>query len=253
MLSLRNPHNVIHPGTICGLNRYSIGQAIAGWRICGKGLTLKPATVEKTNCVVFWGNSPTDSIPRASDWIMQERRKRPIRTIAVDPRVTKIAETADIHLQLRPGTDVALALGWAHVIVIEGLYDREFVENWTIGLDKLAERVREYPPQKVAAITRLTADQIIDSARMYATSKPAWIVGGVATDQIGLNSARAEQSCAICQALTGNIDILGGSSMLGVGPGPEGKRFIRVCQLELRDMPAYEQRRKQLGSDRFKR
>ena len=247
-----NPHNVFHPGTICGLNRYSIGQAIAGWRVCDKGLTPKPATVQKTNCVVFWGNSPTDSIPRASAWIMQERRKRPMRTIVVDPRVTKIAETADIHLQLRPGTDVALALGWAHVIVMEGLYDREFVDNWTIGFDKLAERVLEYPPQKVAAITGLTADQIVDSARMYATTKPAWIVGGVATDQIGLNSARAEQSCAICQALTGNIDILGGSSMPGVGPGPEGKRFIRDCQLELRDMLPYERRCKQLGSDRFK-
>ena len=87
---------------------------------------------------------------------------------------------------------------------------------------------------------------------MYATTKPAWIVGGVATDQIGLNSARAEQSCAICQALTGNIDVLGGSSVPGIGPGTQGKRFIRDSELELRDKLPREQRLKQLGADRFK-
>lgn len=247
-----NPHNVFHPGTICGLNRYSIGQAIAGWRVCDKGLTPKYASIENTNCIVAWGNNSTDSLPRASAWIMQRRRKRPLRIIVVDPRVTKIAEIADIHLQLRPGTDVALALGWAHVIINEKLYDRDFVKNWTVGFDKLAERVQEYPPQRVAEITGLTIDQIVDSARMYATTKPAWIVGGVATDQIGLNSARAEQSCAICQALTGNIDVLGGSSMPGIGPGTEGKRFIRDSELELRDMLPRQQRLKQLGADRFK-
>jgi anaerobic selenocysteine-containing dehydrogenase len=247
-----NPHNVFHPGTICGLNRYSIGQAIAGWRVCDKGLTPKYASIENTNCVVVWGNNPTDSIPRASAWIMQRRRKRPLRIIVVDPRVTKMAEIADIHLQLRPGTDVALALAWANVIIKEQLYDRDFVKNWTVGFNKLAERVQEYPPQRGANITGLTIGQIVESARLYATTKPAWIVGGVATDQIGLNAARVEQACAICQALTGNIDVLGGSSMPGVGPGTEGKRFIRDSELELRDKLPREQRLKQLGADRFK-
>ncbi len=95
---------------------------------------------------MVWGNNSTDSIPRASAWIMKRRKERPLRIIVVDPRVTKIAEIADIHLQLRPGTDVALALGWAHVIINEQLYDRDFVKNWTVGFDKLAERVQEYPP-----------------------------------------------------------------------------------------------------------
>lgn len=247
-----NPLNVFHPGTICGLNRYSMGQAIAGWRICDKGLSPRYAFVEKTNCVVVWGASATDSMPRASAWLTEQQHKRPLRIIVVDPRVTRIAETADMHLQLRPGTDCALALGWANVIINEQLYDRDFVKNWTIGFDKLAERVQEYPPQRVADITGLTVDEIVESARMYATTKPAWIVGGVATDQIGLNAARVEQACAICQALLGNIDVLGATIMPGVGPGTEGKRFIRDCELELRDKLPREQRLKQLGADRFK-
>jgi thiosulfate reductase/polysulfide reductase chain A len=247
-----NPHNAFHPGVTCALNRYSIGQAIAGWRVCDKAMTPKKTSIEKANCLVIWGNSPTESLQRASAWIMERRRQGPQRIIVVDPRVTRIAETADIHLRLRPGTDTALALGWAKVIVDEGLYDKEFIEKWTLGFDKLVERLKEYPPEKVAAITGLAASQIRESARLYAATKPAWILGGLAPDQIGLNGTRVEQACAICQALTGNIDILGGSIMPGIGPKNEKGAFIRDSMLELRDMLPEDQRKKQIGADRFK-
>jgi len=159
---------------------------------------------------------------------------------------------ADIHLRLRPGTDCALALGWANVIINEDLYDRDFVKDWTIGFEKLAERVQQYPPTRVAEITGLRVEDIVASARMYATTKPGWIMGGVATDHIGLNGTRVEQACAICQALVGNIDVLGGSLMPGIGPGEEGKRLIRESELEVRDKLPKGQRLKQIGSDRFK-
>ena len=247
-----NPHNVFHPGVTCALNRYSIGQAIAGWRVCDKAMTPKQTSIQKTNCIVIWGNSPTESIQRASAWMMQRRRERPLRIIAIDPRVTKMAEMADMHLRLRPGTDCALALGWLNVIISEELYDKDFVWKWTIGFDKLVERVKEYPPQRVADITGLTVAEIVESARLYATTKPAWIIGGLAPDQIGLNGTRVEQACAICQALTGNIDIIGGSMMPGIGPRNEKGIFIRDSALELRDLLPGEQRKKQLGADRFK-
>jgi thiosulfate reductase / polysulfide reductase chain A len=247
-----NPHNAFHPGVTCALNRYSIGQAIAGWRVCDKAMTPKKTSIEKTNCLVIWGNSPHESIQRASAWMMERRQQRPLRIIVVDPRVTKIAEMADIHLQLRPGTDTALALGWARVIIDEGLYNKDFIQKWTIGFDKLVERLQQYSPERVAEITGLTEDQIRESARLYATTKPAWIIGGLAPDQIGLNGTRVEQACAICQALTGNIDILGGSIMPGIGPRNEMGAFIRDSMLELRDKLPIEQRKKQLGADRFK-
>jgi anaerobic selenocysteine-containing dehydrogenase len=124
-----NPNNAFHPGVTCALNRYSIGQAIAGWRVCDKAMTPKKTSIEKTNCLVIWGNSPYESIQRASAWIKERRNQRPLRIIVVDPRVTTIAEVADIHLRLRPGTDTALALGWARVIIDEGLYDKDLFRN----------------------------------------------------------------------------------------------------------------------------
>ncbi|HEX7475528.1 MAG TPA: molybdopterin-dependent oxidoreductase [Dehalococcoidales bacterium] len=247
-----NPHNAFHPGVTCALNRYSIGQAIAGWRVCDKAMTPKKTSIERTNLLVFWGSSPTESLQRASAWISERRKDRTLKSIVVDPRVTKVAELADYHLQLRPGTDTALALGWANVIINEGLYDKEFVQKWTLGFDKLVERVQDYPPARVATITGLTEEQITGSARLYASTKPAWIIGGLAPDQIGLNGTRVEQACAICQALTGNVDILGGSIMPGIGPKNEKGVFIRDSMLEMRDKLPLGQRKKQLGADRFK-
>ena len=243
-----NPHNVFHPGLICNLNRYAMGQAIAGFQVTKKEV----GGGCHSNCVVFWGTNATEATPRAIALFTRERNKRPIKSIVIDPRTTRIAESADIHLKLRPGTDGALAMGWINIIINEQLCDKDFVNNWTMGFDKLAKRAQEYPPQRVAGITGLTVEEILESARMYATNKPSLIVGGVATDQIGLNGTRVDQACSICQALTGNIDILGGSMIPGIGPRNEKGMFIRGSNLELRDMLPDEQRRKQIGFDRFK-
>jgi thiosulfate reductase/polysulfide reductase chain A len=101
-----------------------------------------------------------------------------------------------VYLQIRPGTDAALLLAWLNVIINEDLYDKDFVNNYTFGFDKLAERVQEYPPQRVAEITGIAAAAIVDSARMFATTKPAVIFGGVGTDQIGFNGIWVEQASA---------------------------------------------------------
>ena len=88
--------------------------------------------------------------------------------IVIDPRRTEMADYADIWLQIRPGTDTALFMAWLNVIIEEGLYDKEFVEQWTFGFEELKKRAAEYPPEKVAEITWIPADKIRESARMYA-------------------------------------------------------------------------------------
>jgi anaerobic selenocysteine-containing dehydrogenase len=79
---------------------------------------------------------------------VRDAKKMGASLIVVDPRRTKTAELADIWLQLRPGTDTALFMSMINVIIEEGLYDRDFVEKWCYGFDKLAERAREYPPRR---------------------------------------------------------------------------------------------------------
>jgi anaerobic selenocysteine-containing dehydrogenase len=238
-----NPQNIFGPGIICGLNQIAINNAVTG------DVLVFTATVEAANCVVCWGHNPAESNHRNWITITRLKRERELKLIVIDPRRTASAEIADIWLQLRPGTDGALALGWLNVIINEGLYDKEFVERWTVGFDRLAERVQEYPPQRVAQITGLAPDEIIESARIYATTKPACMPFSVSADHAGLNGTRTEQARAILRAITGDIDVLGGHLITRPGEKINGGVFITGSQMGLLERLSPEQRRKQMGFD----
>ncbi|GAG63346.1 unnamed protein product, partial [marine sediment metagenome] len=128
----------------------------------------------------------------------------------VDPRATPLAKRADIHIQIRPGTDCALALGLLNVIIAEELYDADFVNNWTFGFDELKEQVRKYSPEVVERIAWVPAKAIRQFARMYATNKPAAITQGVSLDHC-INGVQNSRAISILIAITGNLDILGGN------------------------------------------
>ena len=135
--------------------------------------------------------------------------KNGAKLIVVDPRKTDLAARADHWLQIRPGTDDALALGMLHVIIKEKLYDKDFVNRWTIGFDEFAERVEEYPPEKVAEITWIPAEAIRAAARLYATTKPACIQWGNGIDQ-NINTFQTARAIHCLSAITGNLDVPGG-------------------------------------------
>ncbi len=114
-------------------------------------------------CVIIWGNNPLVSSPDGflGYWLV-ECMKRGTEIMVVDPRRTWLATRAKVWMQIRPGTDSALALGMLNVIINEKLYDEKFVKNWTYGFDELKKRVQEYPPDKVSEITWIPAEQIAD-------------------------------------------------------------------------------------------
>jgi len=166
---------------------------------------------EVPKVIMVWGQNPPPTCPDGffGHWIL-DCRKRGSKLIVIDPRVTWLASRAKVHLQLRPGTDGALALGMLHVIINEKLYDKEFVEKWTFGFDKLKERVQDYPPGKVAEITWLREKDIIEAARLYAASKPAGIHWGVAIDMCPQGTTVA-QAVNHLWSITGNMDVPGGN------------------------------------------
>mgnify|MGYP000203285874 CR=1 FL=1 len=162
-------------------------------------------------CIIIWGDNPIASNPDGfhGSWIVDCMR-RGSELIVIDPRRTWLATRAKIWLQIRPGTDAALALGMLNVIINERLYDEDFVNKWCYGFDKLKERVQEYPPEKVADITWIPKEKIIEAARMYATSKPAAIKWGVPLDHTA-NSINTARAIIALMAITGNIDVPGGN------------------------------------------
>jgi anaerobic selenocysteine-containing dehydrogenase len=165
--------------------------------------------VAHTRCLLLWGGNPeVTNKPQAI--AIQEARARGARLIVIDPRVTDYARAADLHAQLRPGTDGALALGLLQVIVEEQLYDREFVAKWTLGFDRLVEHVKGYPPERVEQITWVPANTIREIARLYARTRPACISPRNALDE-HTNATCAIRAIDILMAITGNLDIPGGN------------------------------------------
>jgi anaerobic selenocysteine-containing dehydrogenase len=178
----------------------------------------------QSKLVVLWGSNITSTNEEGEICSMLMKQiKDGTEIVVIDPRRIDLARKAKHWLQLRPGTDAALALGFLHVIIEEGLYDREFVEKWTHGFDELAAHVKEYTPEKVAGITWVPADLIRRAARAYASAKPAAIQWG---NPIEHNTQTFETTRAlIClMAITGNLDVPGGNvdprdpKMLGLAP-----------------------------------
>lgn len=162
-------------------------------------------------CVVVWGCNIAET--HASDGMcggqLVKAHRRGAKLIVVDPRRVSTAAKADIWAQVRPGTDVALAMAMIHVIIEEGLFDREFVQEWTVGFERLRERAATYPTEKVEAITWVPARTIREMARLYATVKPACILWGNGVDQ-SANAFQTARALLILRGLTGNIDAPGG-------------------------------------------
>ncbi len=163
-----------------------------------------------TRCMLIWGNNPRESRPLQEDYINAMLGRR-AKLIVIDPRAIPLAKKADIHAQIRPGTDCALALGMLNVIIGEGLYDKAFVDEWTVGFDKLVEHVKEYSPERVEAITWVEAETIRNMARMYASNKPASISLGISMDHC-TNGIQAIRAITTLIAITGNVDIPGGNT-----------------------------------------
>ena len=161
-----------------------------------------------SRCMVLWGCNPSKSYPALGVPIAEALREG-ARCIVVDPRVTSLARRADVHLQLRPGTDGAVALGMLHVIIREHLYDAAFVDAWTVGFDALAERAAEYPPERAAEIAWVRPEDIEAAARLYAKSGPACIAPGIAPE-LQTGGVQALRAVACLEAVTGNLDVVGG-------------------------------------------
>jgi len=144
---------------------------------------------------------------------VEEARRNGARLIVIDPYRTRTAAVADWHIAIRPGTDAALALGMMRVILNEGLEDRAYIAEMTHGFERLAELVYLYTPERVAAWTGVTAAEIEQLAREYATTHPAFLRLNYGV-QRSENGGTAVRAIAMLPALTGAWKFRGGGGQL---------------------------------------
>jgi anaerobic selenocysteine-containing dehydrogenase len=185
-------------------------------RIRARQMTFGKYPVEEMNTklYVLWGHNPEQSdFPLLLS--IQENLKKGSKLVVIDPRKTSLAKKAEMYLPIRPGTDGALALALMHVIIKENLYDKDFVERWTHGFDKLVSHIEPYTPEWAERISWVQAEDIRKLARLYATAESASIFQGTNTQDQTANGTQNSRAFAILQTITGNINNPGGWA---VGP-----------------------------------
>lgn len=208
--------------------------AIVCWAMGGYGLGL--TGVLKTNTrqdmaanartILLWGSTLASQPDLAPSLV--EARKRGASVIHIDTRRTEASRHADEVVLLPPGSDAALALSIAHVILQEKLHDQEFIEQYTLGFNAFAAHLQTYTPEWASAITGLEPERIRSLARSYATQKPAVIVLGGSSMFKHQHGWEASRAIACLPALTGQLGIAGGGMGQRHAGGPDGIGYADV-------------------------
>ena len=209
--------------------------AMICWALGAYGLGLTGALEANTkedmganaSTILLWGmNLPSQ--PSTVPYLV-EARKRGAHIVHIDCRRNEASRLADEVFIIQPGSDTALALAMAHVIVQEGLVDRDFVREYTLGYAEFADHLASYTPEWAEPLTGVSCEQIRALARTYAGQTPAMIVLGGSSmfkSQFGWEASRA---IACLPALTGQLGIAGG------GFGPRHRAFVHADgQLDVR-------------------
>lgn len=140
----------------------------------GGSVGMDPERFDEARLILLWGANPV--VSNLHLWTrVQDAMRRGAKVVAIDPYRSLSAEKCTQHLALLPGSDGALALGMMHVLIAEDLVDRDYIARYTLGFEQLAERVRQCTPEWAAGVCGLRAEEIVQLAREYGSTKPAAI------------------------------------------------------------------------------
>jgi len=194
--------------------------------------------IERSDQIVVWGANPATDSPPINLKKILEARERGVKVVVIDPLKTYTAEKADEWIGIRPGTDGALALGIAHVMMERGSYDLAFADDWTHGLREFREYVKDFSPKAVEEITWVKAERIERLAKDLSQLRTSPLIHtGLEYTNSGIQNIRA---ILILWALSGNFDRPGG--LVFRMPGSSSIRRNKI------DPP---KRRPPIGSDRY--
>lgn len=204
----------------------------------GSGAMTNPIEdiTRKPDVIMLVGSNPEEAHPVVGMQIRQAV-KRGCKLIVVDPRDIGLAKKADIHLKLKPGTNVAFANGMMHVIIEEGLQDEKFIAERTEGYEQIKEIVKKYTPEVVAEICHISADDLRAAARMYAKADKAPIIYclGVTEHSTGTEGVMSMSNMAL---LVGKL----GREGCGVNPLRGQNNVQGACDMGASptDFPGYQ-------------
>jgi anaerobic selenocysteine-containing dehydrogenase len=180
--------------------------------VYGVNMGTEPEQFAHSKYIIAWAANIHGNNIHLWPFVEQARRNG-AKLVVIDPYRTRTAACADWHIAINPGTDVALALGMMHVIINQGLDDADYVARHTLGFDQLRERVEEYPPEKVAQWSGISAADIRQLAQQYATTRPAVIRLNYGV-QRAQNGGMATRAIAMLPCIIGSWREVGGGLQL---------------------------------------
>ena len=172
-----------------------------------------PQDIVAAKLIVLWGTNTLTANPHLWPFV-REAKANGATTICIDPLRTRTAVACDEHIAIRPGTDAALALAMMHVLFRDGLEDRAYLEQMTLGWEALRDRVlADYAPERVTKICRIPVETIEHLARRYGTTRPAFIRLNYGLQRHG-GGGSAVRAISLLPAVTGSWDDAGGGALL---------------------------------------
>jgi anaerobic selenocysteine-containing dehydrogenase len=174
-----------------------------------------PREMAESDLIVVWGGNPVATQVNVMTHISRARKNRGAKLVVIDPYRTGSAEQADMHLCLRPGTDGALACAVMHVLFKEGFADRDYMARYTRDADRLERHVAGRSPDWAARITGLTVEEIVAFARLYGSTKRAYLRLGYGFTR-SRNGAAQMFSASCLPAVTGAWRYKGGGALYGM-------------------------------------
>ncbi|WP_328985382.1 molybdopterin-containing oxidoreductase family protein [Thiorhodovibrio winogradskyi] len=194
--------------------------------------TTSTVVSSKTKGILNWSTNPRGSIP-PFDGHPLANRKPGLALVVVDPRRTPLAEQADVHLQLRPGTDGALALGFHHLIFENGWQDQKFLDEWCNGVAAFRDYIKDFTPERVAEICGIDEQDLRRAVEIYATTKPSQITLSPTATVQHSNGFQNHRALILLPAVTGNLDREGGNRFFSTKVSPKPIELFDHCLNEL--------------------
>jgi anaerobic selenocysteine-containing dehydrogenase len=205
---------------------HSIGASLLDRTICasagtealnltyGTRMGPDPQDIVSAQLILLWGTNTLTSNPHLWPFVRKAKERSGATTICIDPLRTRTAAACDVHIPIRPGTDAALALGMMHVLFRDGLEDRAYLEEMTVGWEQLRDRaLNEYAPERVAEICRIPVETIENLATRYGTTRPTFIRLNYGLQRHG-GGGSAVRAISLLPVVTGAWNDAGGGATL---------------------------------------
>ena len=242
---LANSYGSCNVGSESSTCAYAI--MLANQATYGKGLRMMMPDMRRCKVLVAWAANVLHTNPVTQGSAILNNLERGMKLIAIDPRCTPTTELAHIHLRPLPGTDGALALGMARVIITENLQNQDYIDQYTEGFEEFKEYVMQFTPEKVEELTGVPKEDMVAAARMMAENAPFPIMTTASPLVHNINGVQNVRAINLLLALTGSFGVPGGCMAPGPGRaalkngfmGPSKERVHPELDLSHEEFPAW--------------